>query len=183
MVLGSARTMATATTASSRRVRAILVTFLLALGARRAQLGVILGMIRSLSFMATVVWAGTVLMTMFAVGWIAARLVPGQSSDFILELPPIRRPQLGNLVVKTMARIEWYLREAVPLFLLGTLVLFLADGCSSRRIALLRNRSSTASSCSRPAATRSDRSAARYGAAVCTPFRRVSRSRALWCRL
>ena len=26
-----------------------------------------------------------------------------------------------------MARIEWYLREAVPLFLLGTLILFLLD--------------------------------------------------------
>jgi ferrous iron transport protein B len=28
-------------------------------------------------------------------------------------------------MVKTMARIEWYLKEAVPLFLLGTLILFL----------------------------------------------------------
>jgi ferrous iron transport protein B len=64
---------------------------------------------------------------MFLVGWIAARVVPGQTSDFILELPPIRRPQLGNIVVKTLARIEWYLREAVPLFLLGTLILFAVD--------------------------------------------------------
>jgi ferrous iron transport protein B len=130
MVLGlGCDTMATLTTRilETRKER-ILVTFLLALGVPcSAQLGVILGMIRSLSITATVVWAGTVLATMFAVGWIAARLVPGQTSDFILELPPIRRPQLGNLVVKTMARIEWYLREAVPLFLLGTLVLFLAD--------------------------------------------------------
>ncbi|HET9232873.1 MAG TPA: nucleoside recognition domain-containing protein, partial [Candidatus Eisenbacteria bacterium] len=32
-----------------------------------------------------------------------------------------------NIFIKTMARIEWYLREAVPLFLLGTLILFLLD--------------------------------------------------------
>jgi len=130
MVLGlGCDTMATLTTRilETRKER-ILVTFLLALGVPcSAQLGVILGMIRSLSFSATLVWAGTILMTMFTVGWIGARLVPGQSSDFILELPPIRRPQLRNLLVKTLARIEWYLREAVPLFLLGTLVLFLAD--------------------------------------------------------
>ena len=130
MVLGlGCDTMATLTTRilETKKER-ILVTLLLALGVPcSAQLGVILGMIRSLSFGATLVWAGTVLMTMFAVGWVAARLVPGQTSDFILELPPIRRPQLRNLVVKTLARIEWYLREAVPLFLLGTLVLFLAD--------------------------------------------------------
>ena len=45
----------------------------------------------------------------------------------MLELPPIRRPQIGNLIVKTLARIEWYLREAAPLFLLGTLMLFIFD--------------------------------------------------------
>jgi ferrous iron transport protein B len=130
MVLGlGCDTMATLTTRilESKKER-IIVTLLLALGVPcSAQLGVILGMIRSLSLGATLVWAGAVLVTMFAVGWLAARLLPGQSSDFILELPPIRRPQLSNLVIKTLARIEWYLREAVPLFLLGTFLLFLAD--------------------------------------------------------
>jgi len=61
------------------------------------------------------------------VGALAARVVPGETSDFILEIPPIRLPRAGNLAVKTMARVEWYLREAVPLFLLGTFVLFAAD--------------------------------------------------------
>jgi ferrous iron transport protein B len=31
------------------------------------------------------------------------------------------------VVVKTVARIEWYLREALPLFLAGTLLLYLLD--------------------------------------------------------
>jgi ferrous iron transport protein B len=106
----------------------ILVTLLLALAVPcSAQLGVILGMISALSLGATLVWAGSVVVTLFTVGWLAARVVPGRSSDFILEVPPVRRPQLANIAVKTMARIEWYLREAVPLFLLGTLVLFLLD--------------------------------------------------------
>ncbi|MBI4746095.1 MAG: ferrous iron transport protein B, partial [Deltaproteobacteria bacterium] len=51
----------------------------------------------------------------------------GAESDFILELPPVRLPQLSNIGIKTMARIEWYLREAVPLFILGTLILFISD--------------------------------------------------------
>ena len=130
MVLGlGCDTMATLTTRILKtKKERILVTLLLALGVPcSAQLGVILGMIRSLSIAATLVWAGTIVVTMFVVGWLAARLVPGERADFILELPPIRRPQLGNIVVKTLARIEWYLREAVPLFLLGTLVLFLLD--------------------------------------------------------
>jgi ferrous iron transport protein B len=56
---------------------------------------------------------------------LAARLIPGEGSDFILEIPPLRIPLLSNVVVKTLARIEWYLKEAVPLFILGTLVLFI----------------------------------------------------------
>ena len=28
----------------------------------------------------------------------APRVFPGETSDFILEIPPMRRPQLGNVV-------------------------------------------------------------------------------------
>jgi len=61
------------------------------------------------------------------VGFLAARLLPGDTSDFIVEIPPVRVPQLSNVLLKTLARIEWYLKEAVPLFLAGTLLLFLLD--------------------------------------------------------
>jgi ferrous iron transport protein B len=36
-------------------------------------------------------------------------------------------PSLANILVKTAARTEWYLKEAVPLFVLGTLLLFALD--------------------------------------------------------
>jgi len=45
----------------------------------------------------------------------------------MLELPPLRVPQAGNIAVKTLARIEWYLREALPLFVVGTLILWTLD--------------------------------------------------------
>jgi ferrous iron transport protein B len=64
---------------------------------------------------------------LFGVGWLAAKLLPGTTSDFILELPPIRRPELGNILIKTLARMEWYLKEVLPLFVLGTAVLFALD--------------------------------------------------------
>ena len=53
------------------------------------------------------------------VGYLAARVIPGEGSDFILEIPPLRLPQFTNVIVKTLARIEWYLKEAVPLFILS----------------------------------------------------------------
>jgi ferrous iron transport protein B len=106
----------------------IIVTLLLALAVPcSAQLGVILGMLSGLSPLAAAIWFGTLVGVMFLTGALAARVVPGRSPDFLLEIPPLRLPQLSNIVVKTGTRIEWYLKEAVWLFIVGTLVLFLLD--------------------------------------------------------
>ena len=47
--------------------------------------------------------------------------------EHVLELSPLRVPAAGNVLVKTTARVEWYLREALPLFVLGTAVLQVLD--------------------------------------------------------
>ncbi len=130
MVLGlGCDTMATMTTRilETRKER-VIVTLLLALGVPcSAQLGVILGMLGAISFAATLWWAGSVIAVTFLVGYLASKVLPGETSDFILEIPPIRMPQLSNIVLKTLVRVQWYLKEAVPLFVLGTLVLFALD--------------------------------------------------------
>jgi ferrous iron transport protein B len=48
-------------------------------------------------------------------------------TDFILEIPPIRLPNVKNLLIKTYYRLKWFLIEAVPLFIIGALVLFTMD--------------------------------------------------------
>ncbi len=130
MVLGlGCVTMATLTTRilETRKER-VLATLLLALGVPcSAQLGVILGLLGGLSPWAFLVWGGTVVGTLLLVGFLAARLVPGAHSDFVLEVPPLRVPQVSNIAIKTGARVKWYLREAVPFFLLGTFLLFVLD--------------------------------------------------------
>jgi ferrous iron transport protein B len=127
MILGlGCDTMATLTTRilETKKER-ILVTLLLALGVPcSAQLGVILGMAAGLSAFATGIWVFTLLSVMLLVGYLAAKVIPGEPSDFVLELPPIRVPQMTNILVKTAARVQWYLKEAVPLFILGTFILF-----------------------------------------------------------
>lgn len=130
MVLGlGCDTMATMTTRilESKKER-IIVTLLLALGVPcSAQLGVILGMLGVLSFKATLWWGGVLIFIMLLVGFLASKVIPGETSDFLLEIPPIRIPKFSNILIKTLVRIEWYLREAVPLFILGTLFLFVLD--------------------------------------------------------
>ena len=130
MVLGlGCVTMATLTTRilESRRER-LLATLLLALAVPcSAQLGVVLGMLAGISLSATLIWALVVLGVLLSVGWLAARLVPGDRTPLVIELPPLRMPALSNLIPKTLARVEWYLKEVVPLFLLGTGLLFVLD--------------------------------------------------------
>ena len=130
MVLGlGCDTMATMTTRilDSRKER-LIVMLLLALGVPcSAQLGVILGMLAALSPAMTFLWVGCIVLVIFAVGFLSSKIISGKGSDFVLELPPMRLPKLSNIGVKTLARIEWYLREAVPLFFLGTFVLFILD--------------------------------------------------------
>jgi ferrous iron transport protein B len=130
MVLGlGCDTMATMTTRilATRKER-LLATLLLALGVPcSAQLGVLLAMLAVVPVSAGLVWFLAVAATMVAVGWLGARLLPGAASAFVIELPPMRRPLLANVLAKTAARVEWYLKEAVPLFLLGTLSLFILD--------------------------------------------------------
>ncbi|HEX9187716.1 MAG TPA: ferrous iron transporter B [Vicinamibacteria bacterium] len=130
MVLGlGCDTMATLTTRilPTRKER-LLATLLLALGVPcSAQLGVILAMLAAVPFSAAAVWLVAVAGVMITVGWLAARVLPGERGDVVIELPPMRLPALQNVLSKTAARVEWYLKEALPLFLVGTFVLFVLD--------------------------------------------------------
>ena len=130
MVLGlGCDTMATMTTrilaTPKERLIAIL---LLALGVPcSAQLATIMGILGGISFWALLTLFGVVLTQMVLVGFLASCVLTGDRSDFIMELPPMRMPRLRNLLTKTALRVRWYLGEAVPLFLIGTVLLFGLD--------------------------------------------------------
>ncbi len=130
MVLGlGCVTMATMTTRILNRPRdRVLVTLLLALAVPcSAQLGVVMGMLAAISLGAALIWGGVIFLVLMLVGWLASRVLPGERMPLIVELPPLRMPVFTNVIFKTLARLEWYIKEAVPLFLLGTLILFVLD--------------------------------------------------------
>ena len=130
MVLGlGCVTMATLTTRvlETKRER-ILATLLLALAVPcSAQLGVVMGMLAGISLAATIIWGGVVVIVMLAIGWLAARLMPGERTKLLVELPPLRTPMFSNVLIKTLARLEWYLKEVLPLFLIGAAIMFALD--------------------------------------------------------
>ena len=122
-------TMATVTTrVLATKKERIIATLLLALGIPcSAQLGVILGITAGVSKVALFTIFASVTLQVFLIGFLSSKIVKGQRSDFIFEIPPIRVPQLRNIGFKTWMRMKWYLREAVPLFMLGTFILFMLD--------------------------------------------------------
>ncbi len=130
MVLGlGCVTMATLTTRILHSPRERLITtFLLALAIPcSAQLGVVLGMLGGVSFTAVVIWALAMVGVLLLAGFLAAKLIPGRRIPLVTEMPPMRLPILGNVLKKTGGRLKWYLIEVIPLFLLGTFIMFSLD--------------------------------------------------------
>lgn len=111
----------------TRRER-VIATLLLALGIPcSAQLGVILGIFGKLGIVPTLAFFTLLFSQMVLVGYLASKVLPGTTSPFVTELPPYRLPKLQNIAAKTYYRARWYLKEAVPMFLVGTAALFVAD--------------------------------------------------------
>jgi ferrous iron transport protein B len=129
MVLGFAcDTMATMVTRTleTKRER-VLATLLLALAVPcSAQLGVILALLAGRP-LAMGAWIAAVGGSFLLVGWLGARVLPGQAASFQMEVPPLRRPRLANVIVKTVTRMQWYFLEVLPLFLLASVILWALD--------------------------------------------------------
>jgi len=129
MVLGfGCDTMATIVTRTleTRRER-VLSTFLLALAIPcSAQLGVMLGLLAGRPDLLGL-WAAIVAGVFLMVGFLAAKVMPGEQPTFYMELPPLRMPNLGNVIVKTYTRMEWYFREVFPVFILASLFIWLGQ--------------------------------------------------------
>jgi ferrous iron transport protein B len=118
-------TMATLVTRTleSKRER-IIATMLLALAIPcSAQLGVILGLL-SATPNALLVWTVFLTLLFLLIGFLAAKILPGESPVFYMEIPPLRLPQLRNVMVKTLTRMQSYFVEILPLFLFASVILW-----------------------------------------------------------
>jgi ferrous iron transport protein B len=130
IVLGfSCVSMATISTRvlNSKRERFIAI-FLLSLGVPcSAKLSVILVIMAQVSFAAFLVVFGVVFALTLASGFILNKLMPAETTHFIMEIPPIRIPSVRNVITKTSYRSMMFLREALPFFILSALGFFIAE--------------------------------------------------------
>lgn len=129
MVLGfGCDTMATIVTRTQETKRErVITTLLLALAIPcSAQMGVIFAIL-SCNSRALLIWAGVVALVFLLVGYLAAKVIPGDRASFYMEVPPLRLPKLSNVLVKTYTRLEWYFFEVFPIFVLASFLLWIGD--------------------------------------------------------
>ncbi len=126
LVLGfGCDTMATMVTRTleTKRER-VIATVLLALAIPcSAQLGVILGLLSAVPG-ALMVWLLVMVGIFLLIGFLSAQVLPGENPVFYMEIPPMRMPQLRNVLVKTLTRMQSYFLEILPLFLVASVILW-----------------------------------------------------------
>lgn len=80
-----------------------------------AQLGLILAILpQSASLL---LWLLFLIMVFCGAAAGGALLFGRETAPFCLEIPPLRLPRPGAILSKTAARLRWYLREVLPLFI------------------------------------------------------------------
>lgn len=138
MVLGlGCGTMATMVTRtlSTKRER-LIATLLLALAIPcSAQLGVIMAILSSQPLI-LFIWLAIINMVFITAGYLSAKIIPGEAPVFFMEIPPLRLPKFSNLFVKTYTRMEWYLKEVMPVFLAVSLIMWAADYLGLLKLAI-----------------------------------------------
>ncbi|GAW91869.1 ferrous iron transport protein B [Calderihabitans maritimus] len=118
-------TMATITTRllGSERERRIAI-FLLALAIPcSAQMAVIIAMLSGLGIKYVAIYVATILTVLVIVGTLLNRIMPGRSTELLIDLPALRFPRWSNVLRKTFTKSWSFLREATPLFAIGALII------------------------------------------------------------
>ncbi|MBN1655050.1 MAG: ferrous iron transporter B [Deltaproteobacteria bacterium] len=105
-----------------------IATFLLVLGFPCAPLlAVMLVVLDQMPVTATLTIFGLLFVQILLAGFIAAKIIPGRSSPLLMEIPTMRIPHPLNIVKKSYYRTYSFMKEAVPVFILASVVVFLFD--------------------------------------------------------
>ena len=131
LVLGfGCKTMATLTTSNirSRKEKTIAIYLIAFAIPCSAQLAIDIAILGRIGILAFGIYLVTLVSVEIAAGFILNKILPDEEGDeFIQELPPIRMPRIGAVLKKTGYRLLWFLKEAVPIFIIASAALFFVD--------------------------------------------------------
>lgn len=128
LIMGfSCITMAILTTRmlGSKKERAI-ATFLLLMGMPCAPLiAVMMIILGRMPVSATLTVFGIIFTQIFVAGVVLNKLMPGERSPFIMEIPPLRIPKALQVLKVAATKTFFFMKEAVPIFIAASLMVFL----------------------------------------------------------
>lgn len=103
------------------------------------QLAVMLALLSG-SVAALAVWTVFMLLLFLFAGYLASKLLPVERPDCYMEVPPLRLPGVSNVLIKTLSRIQWYLVEILPIFIIGSIIICIYNitGLSGQFVELLK---------------------------------------------
>jgi len=127
------KTMATLFTKSLRsRKEKFIAVYLIAFAIPcAAQLAIdmgIIGRLGNLRLLGFLIAYGTLAIVEIGAGFLLNKTIKDdEKSDFLQELPAIRIPNPKAIIVKTYYRLYWFLKEALPIFIIAAAALFFVD--------------------------------------------------------
>lgn len=65
---------------------------------------------------------GYLLLGYLITGWVLNKIIPGESPEILIDIPPYQMPTGKNLFMKTWMRVRCFLVHAVPFVILGSLL-------------------------------------------------------------
>jgi ferrous iron transport protein B len=118
-------TMGTLTTRilGSRRERFIATTLMAIAVPCSAQLGIVAALMATTQPVYTAVYFAILLAVFVGLGTALNKLVPGESTDLLIDLPTLRFPRLDNIGKKTGVKVWNFMKEVAIFFVGGSLFL------------------------------------------------------------
>ncbi len=106
----------------------IILTLLLILGVPCAPLlSVMLVILQPMPFTAFLAVFGTIVSQILLAGYLSSKVLKGDEPDLIMELPKMRIPRIRIIIRKTWRRSFLFIKEALPIFIIASFVVFLFD--------------------------------------------------------
>jgi len=88
-----------------------------------AQIAVIIGLMARAEAIYAVLYITLLVFVFGAVGAVLNRVVPGQSTDLLIDLPSLRLPRIDNVIRKSAVKVWHFMREVTLFFTAGSLVI------------------------------------------------------------
>ncbi len=118
-------TMGTLTTRilGSKRERFIATALMAIAVPCSAQIAVIVALMAGVGGWYAATYFAALLVIFVGVGTVLGRLVPGSSTDLLIDLPSLRVPRLNNVLRKSFVKIYHFMKEVTVFFVLGALAI------------------------------------------------------------